>query len=278
MFPVKTIVVSAVICVAAVAVSGCKKDLPAHDFGPASATGTLIRADVSLIRRGSHALIVESKKKYYVESRSQNLRDYEGRTVFITGKLEPNTDDTELPVLVAEHVKGPTANEDLHRFEVPSLNLRLGIPESWKGTLQNGAAVFALAGEAEPLMTIRQMSGSSLPAGSTLFIKNRRTSRVDTVGGASDLFILDQKTVIQIRFDTATQKKIPTKEEADIIAAQFERVLSTISFINDREAAAPETGSGSGNVCGGAAGLVCGAGYFCNITDFENRIGSCKKR
>lgn len=278
MVRLKTFMIVTGISLAAVTMSGCKKDVPTYNFGPTSATGTLIRADVSLIRRGSHTLVVESKKKYYVESRSQNLRDFEGRIVFITGTLEPNTDENELPVLVAEHVKGPTANEDLKRFEVPALNIRLGVPESWKGTIANGAASFALQGEGEPLMTIKNMSGTSLPAGSTLFIKNRRTSRIDTVGGATDLFILDQNTIVQIHFDAATQKNIPTKEEADILAAQFERVLSTISFINDRDVITPTTGTGSGNVCGGPAGLVCGTGYFCNITDFENRIGTCRKR
>lgn len=275
---IRRILLTGTLTLALIAVSACKKtNDPGIPLGPLSATGTLIRADVSLIRRGSHAFVVGGKTVFYVESRTQNLSDFEGRIVSVSGLLEKNTDGNDLPVLVAEQVKGPTANEDLRRFEIPALNLRLGVPESWNGSIKDGTAFFALAGEAESLMTVRQMSGTTLPPGVPMFIKNRRTTRQDTEQG-SDLYILEKTTVIHIHFDAATQKQLTTKEEADIVAAQFQRVLSTISFITDRDAVTPATGSGSGAICGGPAGIVCEAGYFCNITDFESRIGQCRKR
>lgn len=273
----RRIFAASALTIAFITVSGCKKQNdPGIPYGPMTATGILIRADVSLIRRGSHALVIGEKTVFYVESRTQNLSDFEGLTVNVSGTLEKNADEADLPVLVAESMKGPTENEDMRRFEAPFLNLRLGVPESWKGSIKDGTASFRLEGEAEPLMTIRQMSGTTLPPGNPLFIKNRRTTRLDTEQG-SDLYILEKATVIHIHFDAATQKQLTTKEEADIVTAQFQRVLSAISFITDREAATPSTSSGSSTVCGGVAGIVCEAGFFCNITDFETRIGICKR-
>lgn len=267
-----------VIILAIVALTGCKEAPDKYQYGPMSATGTLIRADVSLIRRGSHSLIIGGKAAYYVESRTQNLSQYEGRSVYITGTLEPNNDTNDLPIFLAEKIDGPTENEDLKRFEVPSLNVRLGIPTSWTASVKGGIAHFSLPGEVSPLLTIRQLSGTSLPTGgSTLFIKNRRTTRINTGGGSSDVYILDKNVVMQLHFDPASQSQITTKEEGDIIIAQFERILSSISFLNDRENTVTGTGSIDTTVCGGEAGVLCATGYFCNISDLEHRMGTCKK-
>lgn len=263
-----------------VLVAGCKKnDEVKIPYGPFSATGTLVRADVSLIRRGTHILLIEGKQTYFVESRTQNMRELEGSVVYVEGKLEPNATKTDLPVLVATSVKRSHGDEDLHRFEIPALNLRLGVPESWGATIQKNVASFLLPGETLPILSIRLMSGSTLPpGGSALFVKNRRGTKISSIAGGSDVYILEKGTVIHIHFDPSSQDQLKTVEDAAIAAAEFERILGSISFMTDKDVPTVTTGSGAGMPCGGSAGVLCPAGYFCNVVDTVERIGQCKKR
>jgi len=259
--------------------SSCKKQAPIVQYGPATATGTLIKAGQSLVRRGTHKLMINGSMAYYVESRKENLSDYEGQTVSVEGILEPNATSEDEAVLVVERIKGLDQNIDLRRFEVPELNLRIGIPASWKGSIKDHVAQFMMSDETNPLLTIRRMSGSTLPPGGTaLYIKNRRTTRIDQSGGVVEIYILDKDTVILFRLDPSTQKMIVTKDNADIVMAQFERSLSTISFLSDKEVTVQTTGTGSGLTCGGHEGILCPEGYFCNVTNVELRSGQCKSR
>jgi hypothetical protein len=224
-------------------------------------------------------LVVAGEKKYFVESRTQNLSDLEGQTVFAEGTLEANTTKSDLPVLVAMNVKRSHGDEDLHRFEIPALNLRIGVPLTWAGTIKNNVASFMMAGETLPLLTIRRMSGTTLPPGGTsIFIKNRRGTRIEGQANLVDVYILEKDTVIEFHFDPAMQSQLKTEEEGAIVASQFERSLSTISFLTDKEAVVPVAGSGASMPCGGSAGILCPSGYFCNINDFTNQIGQCKER
>ncbi len=265
---------------ATITLGACTKDDgPKIDYGPTSATGTLIKAENSLVRRGSHILVVENVKKYFVESRTQNMADLEGQTVYVQGTLEANTSKSDLPVLVAESVKRSHGDEDLHRFEIPTLNIRIGVPQTWEGSIKNKVATFMLPGETNPLLTIRLMSGTTLPPGGTsIFIKNRRGTRIEGQGNSEDVYILEKDTVIELHFDPAMQQQLKTEEDGAVVASQFERALGTLSFLTDKESITQVTGSGAGTPCGGAAGILCGAGYFCNITDLENQIGQCKAR
>lgn len=261
-------------------VSACTRDAdPQIVYGPTTATGTLIRAENSLVRRGSHMLVVENAKKFFVESRTQNLTALEGQTVFVQGILEPNTSSSELPVLVAETVKRSYGDEDLHRFEIPTLNLRIGVPKTWAGSISNKVATFMLAGETSPLLTIRLLSGTTLPSGGTaIFLQNRRGTKIAGQGNAVVVYILEKNTVLEFRFDPTLQEQLRTEEDGAIIASQFDRALGTLSFLSDKAPTTKQSGSGAGAMCGGAAGILCGTGYFCNITDSELQIGTCKER
>lgn len=269
------------VAVTAFAIFGActRDDVSMTVYGPTSATGTLIRAENSLIRRGSHILVVDGEKTYFVESRTQNLTALEGQTVTAEGTLEPNTSPSDLPVLVAKTVKRSHGDEDLHRFEIPTLNLRIGVPETWAGSISNKVASFMLEGETTPILTIRLMSGSTLPpGGSAMFIKNRRGTRIEGQGNSAVVYILEKNTVIELHFDPAMQEQLKTEEDGAVVASQFERALGTLSFLTDREATVQTTGSGASAPCGGAAGTLCPTGYFCNITDTELQIGQCKER
>ncbi len=260
--------------------SACTKDAGVSVvYGPASATGTLIPAENSLIRRGSHILVMDGQNKYFVESRSQNMTEFEGQTVFVQGTLEANTSKTDLPVIMATSVKRSHGDEDLHRFEIPVLNIRLGVPKTWAGSIKNNVALFMLPGETNPLLTIRLLSGSALPpGGSSIFLRNRRGTRLDGQGNSTDVYILEKDTIIKLHFDPAMQEQLKSEKDGAVVAAQFEHALSTISFLTDKAVITQATGSGAGMPCGGGAGVLCSSGYFCNITDITNQIGQCKQR
>ncbi len=265
--------------IATAAVSACTRDNTLNIvYGPMNATGTLIRAENSLIRRGSHILVINKKKTYFVESRTQNLTELEGQTVYVEGTLQPNTAKSDLPVIMADSVKRSHGDEDLHRFEIPALNIRLGVPRTWGGSIKNTTATFMLPGETMPLLTIRLMSGSTLPQGSPIFVRNRRGVRIDGQGNAVDVFILEKDNIIELHFDPAMQQQLKTEEEGAVVASQFSRALSTISFLTDKDLTPHTSGSGAGLPCGGTAGVLCATGYFCNITDLAHQIGQCKER
>ncbi len=247
--------------------------------GPVSATGTLIRAENSLVRRGSHLLVVSGEATYFVESRTQSMTDLEGQTVNVLGILEANTSPKDLPVIMATSVRRTHGDEDLHRFEIPALNLRIGLPQTWAGSIKGTAAKFLMAGEEIPILTIRLMSGSTLPPGGTpIYIKNRRGTRLSGLAHASDVYILEKNTIIELHFDPVMQSQLTQQEDGAIAASQFERALLTISFLSDKEPAKHVTSSGAGVLCGGSAGILCGTGYFCNITDTQLQMGECKAR
>lgn len=261
-----------------VSFASCTKKNDPTSYGPLSATGTLIRAENSLVRRGSHILVVKGEKKYFVESRTQNMSALEGQTVYVQGTLEANT-TPDLPVIMAESVKRSFGDEDLHRFEIPALNLRIGVPQTWAGTVQKTTATFLLPGETTPLLTIRRLSGSTLPpGGSPIFIKNRRGTRLAGQGNASVVYVLEKDSILEFHFDPVLQQQLITEEDGAIVASQFERALSTITFLTDKDVVTPVSGSGAGMACGGGGGVLCAAGYFCNITDLANQAGRCKKR
>lgn len=264
---------------AAVSFSSCTKERsPSAAYGALSATGTLIRAENSLVRRGSHILVIDGRQQYFVESRTQNMTALEGQTVSVQGTLEENT-TPDLPVIVATSVRPSFGDEDLHRFEIPSLNLRIGVPQTWQGSINNKVTTFLLAGETVPLLTIRRMSGSTLPPGGrSLFIKNRRGTRLDGQGNSSVVYIVEKDSIIELQFDPALQQQLITAEDGAIVASQFERALSTITFLTDKDAAMPTTNSGAGMTCGGAGGILCGDGYYCNIVDLVHQVGQCKER
>lgn len=257
---------------------GCTSTETKITYGPVSGTGTLIPAELSLVRRGTHLLIMNSGKKYYVESKTENLQSLEGLTVFIEGRLEKNTKNTDPPVIVVEKIKGDFTAKDLHIWNIPALNLRVQTPNTWKGTLSNGDAMFSLATETEPLLTIRSMSGSDLPPGHIFYVQNRKAVSTENGGVVRELYIQENQRVIRIHFDPTTQTSITSTVEAKILQSQFERMLSSLVFIKDDSQKNRNTSSGSLQGCGGIAKILCSDTEYCDITDQATGTGMCKPK
>ncbi len=266
---------------ALIALTACtNKPLDQAPLGPVSATGTLIPTEVSLLRRGTHILMVKSKKLYYVESKTVSLVDYEGQTVFIEGTAEQNTSLDDLPVLIVKTLTSLHDHDKLHVWEVPALDLKISTPDAWKGSIQKNVVSFALPEEKTPVMTIGLSLKTSLPAeGIPFYLGSHRAVRSSPVAGsgAENVFIQDKQVIIVLRFDTSSQHSIERLEDAKLIQAQFERAVNSITFISDEGSSSILSGSGAGVPCGGVAGVLCPSDSFCDIYDFENKIGKCRQ-
>lgn len=267
------------ICSLAVALSACQRTpTTTYIYGPLTATGTIIRADVSLVRRGTHTLTINGRKMYFLESKTVDLRSFEGQTVAIGGSLEPNATIDDLPVLVVSTAERVIGKGDLHTWEIPILGIRLSIPINWAGNISNGQASFALSGESQPIMTIEEMSGAVLPEGTPLYIQNRKSMEIRSATLAEDVLILDGDHILRLHFDPAGLEKVRTLEEGEVLAGQFQAILASIQFLDDQSNIILPTGSGSNAPCGGPAGILCPTGSYCDISDPVNQVGQCKSR
>ncbi len=240
----------------------------------------LIPADVSLDRRGNHALVIDGKTQFFLESKNENLGAYEGQTVSVSGNLEGNVKAEDLPVLVVTSIKTAHGHEPLHSWDVPALDLRIKAPETWQAKIKDGIVSFSLSGETAPLLSITQVSQTgSLPSGTATYIAGRRGIRTTPERSTTqEIFIQEQDRIIRLQLDIPSQQSIKTVEEGQILLAQFENVLASLKFLSDQSSSAPATGTGAGTPCGGTAGILCASGYFCDISDPIERIGICRQR
>ncbi len=262
------------------AVSGCttKTQRTPPSLGPVSITGSLLPAEISLIRRGTHLLLVNGARTYYVESKTVNLVDFEGRTVHIEGTAQPNTGKQDLPVLIASTVNASMNDGALHEWEIPALDLKMSVPATWRASIKKNVVAFSLVGEQAPLLTISLLSGSVLPAGTPYYLSGPRAVRLasDSDTLTEDIVVQDRGFSLQFHFDASSQQSVTRVEDVKLLQSEFQNALSTLTFLSDRNPDLPPSGSGAMIPCGGPAGILCPHGSFCNVTDFEARIGQCK--
>ncbi len=258
--------------------AGCTTKLPDQaPLGSISATGSLIPADISLIRRGTHILLVNGKKAYFVESKTENLVDFEGQTVHILGRAEENSVKNELPILIVTtltSVQGGT-----HTWEIPALDLRIAVPELWKASMQMSIVHFVLPSEEIPLLTVTLAGSGSMPmkAAAYYLTGHRALRSVSATGGTIDVFIQNRSSVLHLHLDTASQKSMQNVDDIKELERAFENALERLQFLSDSEKMTTLSGSGIPPPCGGPANIVCRAGYFCDVTDAEAKIGVCRR-
>lgn len=273
--------IGSAILILSFAFSSCerKTEQPKIEYGPRSATGILLKADVSLTRRGTHLMSINGKTEFYAESKTVNLAALENQTVFIVGNLQPNTRGTDLPVLIVESIQPAFTVFAVKKWEMPSLNIAFDAPSHWQGTVKGMNASFHVGDSEASILIVQGTSGSSLPPGKTFFIGNRQGSRL-TSGTAQDVYLQDKKTIVHFHFDAAFQDGVERVEDAALLTQQFERLLKSIVFLSDPKSSSSKAGSGStmNLVCGGPAGVLCESGFYCVITDAASQAGVCRKR
>ncbi len=260
--------------------TACTKTNPNQPpLGPITATGTLIPAEVSLLRRGTHLLLVNSKKMYYVESKTEDLVSREGQTVSVKGIAESNTTSSDLPILVLESLESIKGDTGLKIWNIPALDIRLQAPIAWTATIQKGVASFSLPTESVPILVIKASENSSLPTTGTHYYQSgRRAVRDNGIVGAgkTDVFLEGKEYVLHLHFDSSAQKSIEGDEGRKLLVSEFEYVLSSIKFLSDKEALSMGSENSISTPCGGEGNVLCPQGSFCNVIDPDANIGTCR--
>lgn len=247
-----------------------QQQLPAGNF---SFTGSLVQAELSLSRRGTHILRQDGHDAYYVESTKVNLRDFQGMDVVVTGHLEQNTDPTAQPVIVADTVL--LVQVPSRTWVIESLNMTFNAPLQWNGTVFTDGLSFSETGSSVSILKMYKASIAQLPTGTPLIVGGQGAVKVDIASGEV-IYVQNGGAIIAIQ--ATPSLTVSTSVERQ----DFERVLQSISFSGGSSSsfgsgAMIPTGSGSlnGNACGGVAGILCPAGSYCEITDRGTGVGVC---
>ncbi len=247
-------------------------------LGPITATGTLIPAEVSLLRRGTHILLIKGQKTYYVESKTEDLVSREGQTVYVEGIAENNTSKDDHPVLVLQSLQSVKGDPGLKVWNIPALDIRLQAPIAWTASIQKSVASFSLPEETSPLLTVSISGSGSLPSGgSHYYLSGRRTARIDDASGdKSDVFIEEKEYILHLHLDLSSQESIVNIDDRKLLMSQFDYILNSIKFLSDREAGSSSSEDSIAVQCGGEANIVCPEGSFCDVTDLETKVGRCR--
>tara|TARA_Y100000310_G_scaffold320865_1_gene377744 strand:+ start:115 stop:957 length:843 start_codon:yes stop_codon:yes gene_type:complete len=254
---------------------GCGGEvLPDLPTGEQAVAGILRPAELSAVRRGSHIIEQENTAVYYAESSLINLRSYLNKRVTLRGRFEHNTDPQDLPVLVVESVVD--VEETTKEHSLSKISVRLEAPVHWKLVERAGKYQFRLEeDEGDPLLVVWQETGELLPDGGVPIVVDatRATRLIDEFSNTQLVAVKRSGTILHIRFAPGSRLS------ADRLQEDFLALLKSIDLI-DKNNGDPDPSFGTGSLsspCGGAAGILCPTGYFCDIQDFEENIGRCRK-
>ncbi len=235
-------------------------------------SGSLSAVELSLTRRGTHILRQHGDDLYYVESSTVNLREFEGMDVLLKGMLQKNTEDTDLPVLVADNIR--LIEEPSHVWTVNVLSMKLSAPLTWNASLFSDGIRFTATGSPISLVKLVRSSLEQLPSGTPLVVGGKQAVRLDTASGQV-IYVQNAKDIIAISIDSSLSGAKGKQPAQSVV-----RLLTSIVFTNAPSGSgsyASQSGSApsGGMACGGVAGILCPSGSFCNITDKASGIGVC---
>ncbi len=275
------VVFALIICVSLLVYGfGAKKIASTLPTGQQTLTGTLIPAELSLSRRGTHALEVDGEKVVFVESASVNLRSYELTEVGLSGTYQKNTLPDDLPVFVVTQVRPievPAASKDF-----PPVGLTLRVPLDWNTQIFDDGVTFSLTGSTTPLLRITRSAFTQLPAGTPMIVAGQDAVRSSDAQG-SIVHVLTNRGILTFTWSA-------TASDTELNAG-FAQLLRTA--IIRASSSSPRTQTGSQTVsrsslmggsaasgakqqpCGGPNGVLCPSGTYCNVLDQESGIGLC---
>ncbi|MAE68763.1 MAG: hypothetical protein QF793_00130 [Candidatus Peribacteraceae bacterium] len=248
--------------------------LPPLPEGEQTVTGILKQAELSAVRRGSHIIEQDGVDVYYTESSLINLREYQTKRVTLRGVFEHNTDPDDLPVLVAESIVDVEETSEEHIFS--AIGVTLSTPVQWKLVKREGKYQFRLEEDGDDaLLVVWQEAGEVLPDGGVpIVVDATRAIRLqDDLSGVQIVAVKRSGKILHLRFSPGT------RANADRLREDFIEVLKSVE-LKAASTQGPDPTFGTGSLstpCGGAAGILCSDGYFCDIQDFEENIGRCRK-
>ena len=276
-------------------VIGCGggNEFPPLPEGVQILTGSLVPAEISLLRRGTHVLVVEGLDKYYVESSSINLRRYEQKKLVMEGELTHNVDPEFLPVLEVSKVI-EVLEENMKSWELRSLGLMLEMPETWNGRVKDGEASFQPPNSSHNAITIiRMMSATGT---GTVIEEGEEDTSIGLSASDSPLgtpIVVGKKRAIRIFYEeTGNQEVIVERighsiifslnmeefDQPELLRETWLAMLNSVVFDEDKpDDTYRQTGTGAGTPCGGPAGILCPTNFYCDVTHLEENIGICKR-
>lgn len=266
---------------------GCDGKPQVLPQGVQTMTGVLQPVSISITRRGSHLLLQNGEKMYYVESARKDLRSFEGVDVVVSGLVERNTDPDALPVLVASGVT--LVQSQTRSWNYAAYGLALDVPTSWSGsTLPDGMQFTDTEHAGEAALKIYPSALTRLPQGAMLHVDGRNAARLNETG-ATVVYVQNGQLILAFSFpqDEEAQWNPSSQDILRVIrsvhfsgiarssasaATSFPR--STIS--GSKASAASAASVMTGAPCGGPAGVLCPSGQYCEITDATDGVGRCR--
>lgn len=254
---------------------------PVLPSGVQTLTGSLIPAELSLKRRGTHILKVNGEDIAFVESTSVNLRTYELTMVGVTGTFQHNTDPSDLPVLIATSVH--PIDIEAKEIDLLSVGLTIKVPMDWSMEAFDDGVAFSLTGSSTPLLRVLKTSLTRLPPGTPMLVGGYDAVRVDGQDGGKIIHLQGGRTILTFTWT-------PENDEQSAAFAQLlrtavvrgtqsssQRTMTGGMFVLPSSSAAA-TGSapsnGIGRPCGGPAGVLCDAGTYCAVNSPDG-VGTC---
>ncbi|MDD4319772.1 MAG: hypothetical protein PHW10_05620 [Candidatus Peribacteraceae bacterium] len=283
----------------ALPLAGCFGSDPAPlPQGPQTVEGLVKGISLSVTRRGTHVLVQNGEELYFLESSTVNLGAFEGRIAQLTGTVEYNTDPKDVPVLVVTAAQGGF-DASVRTWAIPSMGISVDTPREWKGKITGAGAQFTATGSVQPLFTLfLEGSGSLLTASSsdgeatgysTFLLGAHRGVRLRNNETGSEKVQIDlgndaidpSQPILTFLFLAFGEQEMDgdawrTLKEDVVRSVKITNASSSSSAAYSSRAPLPLSGSGAGMPCGGAAGILCPAGLYCEITDVASNVGQCR--
>lgn len=259
--------------------AGCRTDpslLPLPE-GPQTLTGTVIPTTISTARRGTHILTQGGQDVAYLESATVNLRAFQGRSTALRGRFERNIDPKDLPVFIVERVV--SSEETVRDWSSTALLVSAQLPIRW-GLSGTGASVaFIPVGSFIPLVSLQMVTDRPLPSGITLNVSGGRGIRfLDELSGEQRIAVERAEGYLEIAFTPQREDDLEQARAEWLAFLRSLRIGDMVMTGSSRGArSSASSGSREGQPCGGIAGILCPAGFYCAITDLDQNIGVCRK-
>ena len=267
-------------------------------IGIQTVSGTVKPIEISAVRRGTHALVVNGETMYYLESAVVNLQRYEDREVQLEGAVELNTAPSDTPVLVVTKVIGGPSTVS-RTWSIPPFGITMDTPDAWQGKIVGRTAQFTASGSQTPVLMMFLESDARLHISAsgamlrttkeTLGLHNvLRFLNADTGKERIEIDLRPQENdpsfdVLTMLFDPAGLKAMEPKAWSALSDDILHSVRFTIgtdsspSSSSKSSGLSPLSGSGVGMPCGGPAGVLCPKGLYCAITDVQANVGRCQR-
>lgn len=247
--------------------------------GVQTLTGTLIPAELSLSRRGTHVLKIGGEDVAYVESTTVNLRAYELTEAGVTGVFRHNTDPSDLPVLLASSVR--TVEIPARTVEVSSIGLTLRVPLAWSIETFDDGAAFSLTGSSTPFLRVMRSSLTRLPDGTPMFIGGYDAVRVDGPNGAQTVHLQAGRAIVTFTWTSTDESQasgfaqlLRTAVVRSLQPSSQQTVTGGFLQMPSSAGAAGSSGPARAQPCGGPAGVLCPSGTYCAVNSPDG-VGTC---